>query len=187
MISAFSYYCLGRLMQEFLPHILVNDCATLRMFWSSLEPPVQRPTVVKVLKPGESVDLSDPDAYSRVIPDKMREALKSQAVTLRDECVKLHFKASFASIARMIQTLDNPNGLLKSVIDDAKEIEGRIVDELKYTTCFALEGKTEELYRVAQPFGSDVADRFPSATLDAEEAAKCIALDRGTAGVFHLM
>lgn len=37
------------------------------------------------------------------------------------------------------------------------------------------------------PFGEEVQDAFPSAKDDIEEAAKCLAVDRGTACVMHLM
>src|SRR5262249_16155953 len=36
-------------------------------------------------------------------------------------------------------------------------------------------------------FGAEVAAKFPSAIFDIHEAAKCVALGRSTAAVFHLM
>ena len=41
--------------------------------------------------------------------------------------------------------------------------------------------------RGGQLFGDDVARAFPSSKGDIDEAGKCLALDRGTACVFHLM
>lgn len=43
------------------------------------------------------------------------------------------------------------------------------------------------LYANVRPFGPEVAEAFPAAGTDVEEAAKCLALDRGTASVFHSM
>lgn len=42
-------------------------------------------------------------------------------------------------------------------------------------------------YRMSYPFGQNVADQFPSAVYDVEEATKCFALGRNTACVMHLM
>lgn len=45
-----------------------------------------------------------------------------------------------------------------------------------------------DLYRQQTPiFGAVVADKFPRASEDVSEAGKCLALDRSTACVFHLM
>jgi hypothetical protein len=42
-------------------------------------------------------------------------------------------------------------------------------------------------YKAPQPFGEEVSSHFPSAAHDISEAAKCLALDRSTACVLHLM
>jgi hypothetical protein len=42
-----------------------------------------------------------------------------------------------------------------------------------------------DLYRSAAPFGQAVSDAFPAATYDIGESAKCLALGRYTACVFH--
>jgi len=42
-------------------------------------------------------------------------------------------------------------------------------------------------YLQSAPFGAEVANAFPSASFDISEAGGCLAFDRGTACVFHLM
>ena len=168
MISALSYYGLGRLMQEFLPHILVNQALALRTW-----------------RPGQ-VEIEHLRGSLEIVPTELREVSKSGFERLRDECIKLKLKASYASVHRILETLDDPSGVWRAMADDATDLESRIIDELKYTTCFALEGKAEEFYRADQLFGSKVADRFPEAGEDIAEAGKCLALDRGTACVMHL-
>jgi len=169
MISAYRYFCLGFLMQEFLPHILVNQALGLRTW-----------------RPG-MVDLEGLRGSLEVVPPELRESAKAGLERLRGECVKLRLKASHASVARMLATLDDPGGVWRALADDATDLESRIVDELKEMTCFAVEGKAEELYRATQLFGKQVAERFPSTVVDVEEAGKCLALDRATACVFHVM
>lgn len=43
------------------------------------------------------------------------------------------------------------------------------------------------LYTESNLFGQEVAETFPSSSFDIEEAGKCLALNRSTACVFHLM
>jgi hypothetical protein len=44
-----------------------------------------------------------------------------------------------------------------------------------------------KFFELQEPFGAEVAKKFPSATLDIGEAASCYATTRSTACVFHLM
>lgn len=168
MISALSYYRLGCLMQEFRPYVLVNQALALRT-WHPMEPGFDR------LR--GSLKVIDPD---------LREMSKAGFERLRDECTKLRLKASYASVHRILETLDDPKGVWRAMADDATDLESRIIDELKYTTCFAIEGRAETLFRADQLFGKEVADHFPEAGEDIAEAGKCLALDRGTACVMHL-
>jgi len=156
-------------MQEFLPYVLVNQGLALRTW-----------------RPGMA-DLEGLRGSLEVVPAELRESAKAGLERLRGECMKLKLKASYASVSRMLDTLNDPAGVWRALADDATDLETRIIDELKYLTCFAVEGKAEDLYRAANLFGDQVAERFPSTVVDVEEAGKCLALDRGTACVFHLM
>jgi hypothetical protein len=71
-----------------------------------------------------------------------------------------------------------------------KEIEilsKRIDDELRGREFFAIEHPHADYFAVRHPLGEAVGEAFPSIAVNAEEAAKCLALDRATASVFHLM
>lgn len=69
----------------------------------------------------------------------------------------------------------------------AHELNTRIMDELKGLACFAFKEGRVQYYDDPQPFGEEVADCFLSASFDIEESAKCLAVSRNTACVFHLM
>lgn len=62
-----------------------------------------------------------------------------------------------------------------------------IHSELESHVFFYIEPTKAHLYSQPELFGLQVAERFPSASDDIEEAGKCLALNRGTACVFHLM
>ena len=44
-----------------------------------------------------------------------------------------------------------------------------------------------ELFLSPEPFGRSVVGVFPDPTADIDEATRCLALERPTASVFHLM
>jgi hypothetical protein len=76
----------------------------------------------------------------------------------------------------------------KVLIDLLAEVYGRFRDELSASIFVQVDPHSVSLYQPIQPlFGSEVATAFPLADEDIEEAGKCIALERFTAAVFHLM
>src|SRR3989442_1263955 len=135
MISAFSFFRLGRLMQEFFPHILVNQGLGLRTW---------RPGMAAIEGLRGSLE---------VIPAELRQSAKDGLGRLRDECMKLRLRTSFASLSRMLATLNDPAGVWRAMADDATDLESRLIDELKEMTCLAVEGRAGELYRADQLFG----------------------------------
>jgi hypothetical protein len=60
-------------------------------------------------------------------------------------------------------------------------------EELKAAVFLHIPTDADYYYRVANVFGDEVAQRFPSCDYDIHEAGKCLALERYTACVFHLM
>jgi hypothetical protein len=68
-----------------------------------------------------------------------------------------------------------------------RALNDRIRDDLKVEHFFHLAPADVPLYLGAEPFGSAVGRAFPKTSEDIAEAAKCLALQRPTACVFHLM
>jgi hypothetical protein len=65
-----------------------------------------------------------------------------------------------------------------------RTVEGTLITR----KLFALTPEGQALYEPRRPlFGESFSLKFGSAKYDLEEAAKCLATDRGTAAVFHLM
>jgi hypothetical protein len=63
-----------------------------------------------------------------------------------------------------------------------------VENELSLRQYFGISPEKSRFYGDAsEPFGTTVADAFPSISLDANEASRCFALGRNTACVFHLM
>ena len=69
-----------------------------------------------------------------------------------------------------------------------QDIGRRLKHEMSTLLLFLLDGKDRRYIDQNEPlFGVEVADRFPAAAFDIEEAGKCLALERYTAVAFHLM
>lgn len=70
---------------------------------------------------------------------------------------------------------------------EASILRERIDDELSRVELFVLDSGKGKYLTDPYLFGVEVANRFPPAADDIEEAGKCFAFDRYTACVFHLM
>ena len=68
-----------------------------------------------------------------------------------------------------------------------RALRERIEDDLKVEHFFHLTPSDVPLYESKEPFGAQVAKKFPKASEDIEEASKCLVFQRPTACVFHLM
>jgi len=93
---------------------------------------------------------------------------------------------SLISLKRLVEALGtNPKcGILRG---RATELRARIEDELLSVSLLQIPAQKKGLYENLDLFGEEVSQNFPSAVTDIEEAGKCLATDRHTAGVFHLM
>ena len=67
------------------------------------------------------------------------------------------------------------------------ELETNLLAELNQGTFLALDSANGELFEQKDPFGDSVSALFPQATTDIYEGVRCLALERYTAAVFHLM
>jgi len=69
----------------------------------------------------------------------------------------------------------------------SEELHGRLRDELRAAYFLHLTPREADLFSQPRDLWEAVVDRYPSAIRDIEEASKCLAVNRNTACVFHLM
>jgi len=108
---------------------------------------------------------------------------------LQRECERLELPSAVAQIGRIRQWLDSASDRNLGIFSQMLvELQNRLVDDLKRRIFLAVPEQHEALYKQGQPlFGDGVEKKFPRMSEDISEAGKCIALNRNTAGVFHLM
>jgi hypothetical protein len=76
----------------------------------------------------------------------------------------------------------------RQIATSVESISQRLTDELTMTTVLVIEADKQKYYDPPAPlFGIDVANNFLSVSFELDESAKCLALGRPTACVFHLM
>lgn len=103
------------------------------------------------------------------------------------------------AVRAIIGGLDLPisQKIIDRVLDESKKegfsvnrmqhVLDSLTDELDEYWFKPLNKTQAELYDSPSAFGEAVADKFPEADLDISEAAKCLALERPLACMFHLM
>lgn len=123
----------------------------------------------------------------QITPSAIQLLIK-KASELRQRCEELDLPLSALKLQELEDRLGGYDAAdrveLVRLIDDALS---RMHDEWASRLVFVIEPRRAHLYSDVAPFGRSVAERFPLAATDIEEAGKCLALDRGTACVFHLM
>lgn len=81
---------------------------------------------------------------------------------------------------------DNPDG--QQLLLDAEQLRSCLLIQMEGYSCLALSSDEREYFDPATPLlGSEVEAKFPNMSEDIAEAGKCLALERPTAAVFHLM
>jgi HEPN domain-containing protein len=75
----------------------------------------------------------------------------------------------------------------ESANSNMKELETRLVEELEGYNFWHLAETSEYLRPQSEIIGTEIETAFPKAIEDLDEAAKCLAFERPTACVFHLM
>jgi hypothetical protein len=92
-----------------------------------------------------------------------------------------------AAICERIITTYKTKANCKAFYADIKSLSEVFMRELETYLFFHVPSDKADFITQTNLFGQAVADNFPSANLDIEEAGKCIAFGRNTACVFHLM
>jgi hypothetical protein len=118
--------------------------------------------------------------------------------TWAEECTALGLTGAAASINRAVVVLKECPAVAPDLVEintsaamrvqtALSQATSRISDDLSTQVLLALDPRRIHLYEQPKIFGDEVFDAFPSANEDISEAGTCLALDRGTASVMHLM
>lgn len=120
------------------------------------------------------------------IADDALLTMGGNCVVLANRCDELGLRYSSIRAKRVRDMIASPNVERDSLLRVLQEIQDMACDELRVHVFLALQEEDAKYFEDSQ-FPPNVLDRFPGAAFDASEAGRCLALERSTACVFHLM
>jgi hypothetical protein len=134
------------------------------------------------------MDLDAKDS-GRKMSFKSSELLERMA-NIEEQCHDSGLEVSAISARRIVNLLKGCDVVkdkkLEELIDEANKLHSKLLDEMSLVTYLTIE-KDKQRYLAENLFGDSVTEAFPSTIIDIEEAGKCLAFERSTACVFHLM
>jgi hypothetical protein len=116
--------------------------------------------------------------------ETIRNGVDAALIELIGHLQEFDLPVTLASARRLKDGLDNTVSVLSD--KDIGELVFRLIDELRDRRYLGLNTDAGKLFNTQQ-FGPDVRLKFPSAVVDIDEAINCLALERSTASVFHMM
>lgn len=113
--------------------------------------------------------------------DEEREALRRTIEKVQDLCERLDFPLSVR------RAFDKARTHPPKTHDQLHDLFCLFKDEAKSHLSLVLSPNASKMLTTREPFGPDVFAKFNDAARDLDEATRCLALERNTAVVFHLM
>jgi hypothetical protein len=136
-------------------------------------------------------DYSDENAqeYTSTISMETKQNIISSLIQTRDELRILGAQFTLLKVDSFLSDLDKDVVTNEDAHNYCKSINDRLADEFGLIGLFVIDQKQMEYIDPREPlFGQDFNMRFAKAgVFELDEAAKCLALGRPTACVFHLM
>jgi hypothetical protein len=123
----------------------------------------------------------------RPFDKRERASLLRKLVKTDKLCTSMALATSVQQVAHVRAELKRPRPNIAFIQNRIHELRKRIHDELGSRYTFFLSLDEEKAFLEDRSFGQDTYDAFPDARIDITEAARCLALERYTASVCHLM
>jgi hypothetical protein len=122
------------------------------------------------------------------IEDSLRETLSGLYRDVEEFCGVYDLPASKDLCIKLIHILSHKETSTGQWLSaPATSLGDTLISELKSKKFLHIRPDIVRYFETANLFGDTVADRFPSASIDIEEAGKCFATQRFTASVMHCM
>jgi hypothetical protein len=129
-----------------------------------------------------------PQNRNAISPQEYKDNVRRIFGAIAKDCQDLGLLMSLAAAKRIVALCDQEGTTDGEIADQCDEqFFKRLVDELSQHVVYAVPPSHAYLVRTPNLYGDDVAQAFPKTIADIEEAGKCLAFDRATACVMHLM
>jgi hypothetical protein len=177
-------WTLLEIMRKFRTNGLINLHTRALTFTLRHTQPISRPMSVLLSRFGRQGAVS---YNAQFVTEQDRAELGAWVSSSERECVDMELLATAATLRRIQRKLDKEKCRYEDIWQDGRELAVRLTDELEGRFFLSLDAREAALYTTPLQEWERVAEAFPGATSDMEEASRCFALGRYTAGVFHLM
>lgn len=138
-------------------------------------------------------EMSDSSEHKRISKELADKLLSSAFLTVGENLARdLRLSSSLRQFKRIKEALNGvdakPYPLRPAALRVMlTELGTRVSEELEDRLFLFVLPENAALYRLPLEGWGETRKKFPSASYDVEEAGRCIALERSTAAVFHLM
>lgn len=133
-----------------------------------------------------SVNESGEYVLDKNLPGSFRE-FPQIADSLLKEFAELDLVAASASLRKLFDLSQESDSTIGQMQELSKEIQGRLMDELKARYFLSLSVAEADRFENWQKSWESILERFPDTVRDVEEMNKCFALARYTAAMFHAL
>lgn len=141
--------------------------------------------IARVIESGMAAARIQPE--EKEVPDTTPDVAKTLLLMARS-CGKIGLRVSAKCALDLAKSMATGKMKWGELRRGYETLHGRIQDEMGLELFFHVPSEYAKYYNSTEGiFGSDVLDKFPSAVYDISESGKCLAFERSTASVFHLM
>lgn len=146
-------------------------------------------TFVHALTQFGAFELRLGEEAQKLIKPHILNQLYAEIAGLGSDCVLHGFKSSAQQCGRIVESMERAGKTLTcgQVRDELRDLRKRFEDDIKSELFLHLSLEEAELYRFPAKEWQKVIERFPKVQIDVEEGAKCFALNRYAASLFHVL
>jgi hypothetical protein len=119
--------------------------------------------------------------------DTTRQNATSAFEYFKKNCTLMGLTVSALYIDRILTKVKEPTCSVDDIRQMCPILQDRINDEMRSIYLMHIPTKNAAYLKDKQHFGQEVLNKFPSSAFDIEESGKCLAFNRNTASVMHLM
>jgi hypothetical protein len=123
----------------------------------------------------------------QTLSDKEKLFYSNNLLLFENICTDLDLRTSAIATHRLLIAFQTDNVSWAKYDELGQNLRQALMDEMRTIKFYSIELNKQYLIIDKNLFGPEVTIAFPSAIVDIEEAGKCLAFERWTACVFHLM
>ncbi len=119
-----------------------------------------------------------PDLRALPVPSDLKPKLIADWQLWKEKCERAELQSSVDQIERIMKAILRNDSTYEAVYRLAIALYDRVADDLARSALKLIPAHQKRFYCRSQLFGDEVAERFPSANFDIEEAGSCLAVGR---------